>query len=215
MQGYDTYIEGDSHKDMWQEYVRRVNNGPEGRDGEEAIRELFWVKLCFKPGTDFITIHPAMNQLVRHQYVRKVLTTDLDPALGGSYGYRLRRSYGLDQLDELVHRLVTKPESKAACANLLHPVSSAIERDAGMQRMACLTNVQALIRQGALHLNAHFRSQNAWNSHGNFQGLHELHSSLLTQLLEHDVHLELGALVVTIVAAHLYEQDFPKATALS
>ena len=109
---YDVYIEGNSLRCVWTEYVRHVSSGTEGHDDNLPIREQFWVKLCFAPGTDFADLHPAMDRAQQAQYVRKVLTTELDPQLGGSYGYRLRCSYGVDQIEALVNKLATKPESK-------------------------------------------------------------------------------------------------------
>jgi len=215
MEQLNIYIEGNSLQDVWKEYVKYVYHGSQGQDGAEMIREQFLVNVCFHPKADFTGLDPAMDINQQRQYVKKILTTELDPVLGGSYGYRIRKAYGIDQLEALLNKLLEKPESKAACVNLLHPVDAVMEREAGMQRMACLVNFQALMRDGMLHLIANFRSQNAWNSHGNFVGLHELHQQIVQKLSERGVSVSPGSLFVHIVAAHLYERDFVKAAALT
>lgn len=215
MEQLNTNIEGNSLQDVWKQYVNCVYHGSQGQDGAEAIREKFLVNVCFSPNADFARLDPAMDIKQQRQYVKKLLTTELDPVLGGSYGYRIKKSYGVDQMEALLKKLLEKPESKAACVNLLHPVDAAIERDAGMQRMACMVNFQVLMRDEMLHLIANFRSQNAWNSHGNFVGLHELHQQIVQKLSEQGVGVGPGSLIIHVVAAHLYERDFAKAAALA
>ena len=177
-------IGGNSMADVWKRYVKFVLDGEAGVDEGVEMRERFWVALRFDPEADFNTAHPMMDLSQQQQYVEKLLSVEIDTALGGSYGYRLQRSYDVDQISGIVSKLISKPESKAACANLLHPLQSRIEQDAGMKRTACLTNVQAILRNKRLSLTAHFRSQNAWNSHGNFKALHILHENLLTKVRE-------------------------------
>jgi thymidylate synthase len=142
------------------------------------------------------------------QYVNKILSTELSKEQGGNYGYRIRNTYGIDQLETMVEQLIKPPDSKSACCNLLHPRAWEGEVKAGMKRMACLTYIQVLIRDGQLHFFAQFRSQNAWHFHGNFKGLYELQRVVLSSNKERRRKLKRGNLMVTIAAAHLYEVDF-------
>jgi len=103
---------------------------------------------------------------------------------------------------------VKRPESKSVIINLLHPIEWEQKIEPGIKRMACLTDIQALIREGQLHFFAQFRSQNAWHSHGNFKGLYELQRLMLCRLNENGLSVSRGGLTVNITAAHLYEPDF-------
>ena len=208
-------IVGDSNVEVWTHYVSLVADGTMGVDDGQPIREQFGVTIYFTPEADFDRIHPAMDVALQIQYVNKVVTDKLDKQLGGSYGYRIRKTYGIDQFEVMAEQLSQRPDSKSACCNLLHPRGWEGEIKAGMKRMACLTYVQALIRDEQLHFFAQFRSQNAWNSHGNFKGLYELQRLMLSRLEERGLKVNRGGLTVTIAAAHLYEPDFKGAEQIS
>jgi thymidylate synthase len=201
--------------DGWTRYVSYVYGGTMGVDDSKPIREQFLVIVHFKPGADFDAVHPAMDIARQTQYVKKILTTELDKELGGSYGYRIRKTYGIDQLKAAVGQLVKRHYSKSAIINTLHPRGWEGEVKAGMKRMVCLNNIQALIRDGQLHFVAQFRSQNAWNSHGNFKGLYELQRLMLSRLEERGLKVNRGGFTVIIAAAHLYEPDFNGAEQIS
>jgi hypothetical protein len=205
---FGTRIESTSFGSGWAQYVAATMGGAPGSDGPDELRELFSVTVAFGPGTDFAVPHPEMDLATQAQYVRKVTTTKIDPVLGGSYGYRLRRSYGVDQVEDMIRRISARPESKSACANLLHPITCEMEREAGMQRTACLAFVQALLRDRELALFATFRSQNAINSHGNFRGLHELQVEIAGRLANAGLDVRSGYLIVHINAAHVFAKDF-------
>ncbi len=208
-------IESNSLVDGWTRYVSHVHNGTMGADDGQPIREQFGVTIYFTPDADFGAVDPLMNMDLQTQYVNKVLSTEIDKKLGGSYGYRIRKTYGIDQFEVMAEQLSQRPDSKSACCNLLHPRGWEGEIKAGMKRMACLTYVQALIRDEQLHFFAQFRSQNAWNSHGNFKGLYELQRLMLSRLEERGLKVNRGGLTVTIAAAHLYEPDFKGAEQIS
>ncbi len=215
MNHFGKIIVGYSLVEVWARYVSFVFNGTMGVDDGQPIQEQFGVTIYFTPEADFGAVHPLMNMDLQTQYVNKVLSTEIDKKLGGSYGYRIRCTYGIDQLKAMVEQLIERPDSKSACCNLLHPRGWEGEIKAGMKRMACLTYIQALIRDGQLHFFAQFRSQNAWNSHGNFKGLYELQRLMLSRLEERGLKVKRGGLTVTIAAAHLYEPDFNKAEQVS
>jgi thymidylate synthase len=200
--------------DVWPRYVAHTWRGLEGADGEEPVRERFGVRLVFGPSADLDRLHPAMDPVRDARYLRKLLTMEIDPSLGGSYGLRLRGYYRdsdgrlIDQIEFMVDRLCEKPESKAAAANLLHPPASDLETGNGMRRMACLTSLQALLRGDELHLVATFRSQDAVGSHGNFRALRELQREMLGRLEARGRHVRMGQLCVNVTAAHVYGRDF-------
>ncbi len=108
-------------------------------------------------------------------------------------------------------QLIQRPESKSAIINLLHPLEWEQKIQSTINRMACLTQIQVLIRDGQLHLFAHFRSQNVWHAHGNFKALYALQGLMRSRLNEKGFKVNQGGLTITIVAAHLYEPDFKQA----
>ncbi|KHD06764.1 hypothetical protein PN36_26335 [Candidatus Thiomargarita nelsonii] len=207
-------IIGNSLVDVWTHYVSYVYNGTMGIDDDQQIREQFGVTISFTADADFKAVHPAMDMARQAQYVKKVLSTEIDQELGGSYGYRIFvNPYG-NQFKAAVERLIKRPESKSVIINLLHPLDWERKMQPSLTRMACLTQIQALIRGGQLHFFAQFRSQNAWHSHGNFKGLYELQGLMLSSLKDNGLKVKQGGLTITITAAHLYEADFNKAMRL-
>ncbi len=201
--------------DGWTSYVSSVfNNSTMGMDDDQQIREQFAVTIYFSPDADFESIHPLMDMARQTQYVKKILSTNIDKELGGSYGYRIFvNPYG-NQFETAVEQLTKRPESKSVAINLLHPLEWEQKIQQNIKRMACLTNIQVLVRDGQLHFFAKFRSQNVWNSHGNFKGLYELQCMMLARLQERRLKVNRGGLFVDITAAHLYEFDFKRAERL-
>lgn len=206
--------------DVWSKYVVRTFLGSDGRDGDVMVKERFGVRLSFPGDADMDVLHPEMDPKRDEMYVRKMLGTTVEEALGGSYGRRMSLQYRdnegrpIDQLAWIVDRLIAKPESKNACANLLHPLTSSIERDEGMKRTACLISIQGLIRDDQFVLLANFRSQDAVGSHGNFRGLRQIQDKLLGQFRGHGVEVTRGQLYVHVAVAHVYERDFELARRL-
>lgn len=206
-----------SMADVWLAYVADVYRGAPGRDGNDRIVEKFGVILAFPAGAPF-DLHPEMDAEIHRRYVKKLMTTEADEELGGSYGRRLRTAYvdaegrPIDQIAVAVRALKERPATKTSVANLLHPPASSIEQDLGSKRTACLTSIQWLLRDGVVAMLANFRSQNAANAHGNFGALHELHKEVVSHLGQGHT---LGELVVVVAAAHLYECDFARAARIA
>jgi len=202
--------------DGWTRYVSSVfNNATMGVDDEQPIREQFGVMVHFTPNADFDAICSAMDMARQAQYVKKILSTEIDKELGGSYGYRIFMSPYGNQFEAAVEKLIKRPVSKSVVIILIHQLDWERKLQPNIKRMACLTHIQVLIRDGQLDFFAQFRSQNVWHSHGNFKGLYELQCLMLSRLKERGLKLNRGRLMVTIAAAHLYEQDFKGAEQIS
>ncbi|MEK8016179.1 MAG: hypothetical protein VSS75_004865 [Candidatus Parabeggiatoa sp.] len=210
-------IVGNSLADVWTRYVWLTHQGTMGVDDGQAIRELFSVTVHFTPQADFEAVHPLMDMARQVQYIKKMCAKDnrtieqMMRELGGSYADRIfNRPYG-NQFETAVRQLIQRSESKSAIINLLHPLEWEQKIQPAINRMACLTHIQALIRDQQLHFVAHFRSQNVWHAHGNFKALHALQSLMLSRLKEKGLKVNQGGLTISIVAAHLYEPDFKQA----
>lgn len=214
MTGIGTLIMGDSLREVWRQYVRYVVNGTAGEDDGQPLHERFGVQISFSPQADFHTPHPAMDLARQQQYVHKILSTEIDPELGGGYGYRIfLKPYG-NQFEAAVNKLLERPASKSVLINLLHPLEWEQTATPTIKRMACLTHIQFLIRAEKLYLLAHFRSQDAWHSHGNFKGLRALQQQMIDRLQASGTSVGAGNLSITVAAAHVYQRNLAQAMAL-
>ncbi len=215
------HIVGNSLADVWTRYVSFTHQGSMGVDDGQPIREQFSVTVYFTPDADFEAVHPLMDMARQAQYIKKMCAKDKSTIeqmirdLGGSYADRIfNRPYG-NQFETAVTLLIQRSESKSAVINLLHPLEWEQKIQAAIKRMACLTDIQALIRDEQLHWFAHFRSQNVWHSHGNFKALYAFQGLMLSRLNEKGLNVKRGGLTITIVAAHLYESDFKEAAQIA
>lgn len=210
-------IVGNSLIDVWTRYVSFTFQGSMGVDDGQPIREQFSVTVHFTPQADFEAVHPLMDMVQHEQYIKKMCVKDkrtieqMKRVLGGSYADRIFNSPYGNQFEKVVRQLIQRPDSKSAIINLLHPLEWERKIEPAIKRMACLTHIQALIRDGQLDFFAHFRSQNVWHAHGNFKALHTLQSLMLSRLKEKGLKVNQGGLTISIVAAHLYESDFKEA----
>jgi hypothetical protein len=68
----------------------------------------------------------------------------------GGYGYRIFISPYGNQFEAAVEQLIKRPTSKSVIINLLHPLNWEQKIQSAIKRMACLTHIQALIRDGQL-----------------------------------------------------------------
>lgn len=220
MNNFGEKIVGNSLVEVWTRYVSLTYNGTMGVDNGQAIREQFGVTIYFTPKADFESVHPLMDIARQVQYVKKTcskeksIVEEIIQEFGVSYAARIFNGVSGDQFETAVTRLIECHESKSAIINLSYPSEQEQKIQLAIRRIACLIHIQPLIRDEQLHFFAHFRSQNAWNSHGNFKALYELQRLMLSHLDKKGLKVNLGRLTVMIAAAHLYEPDFKKAMQL-
>jgi thymidylate synthase len=188
----------------WVNYCKAVfEQGSDFYDESEKIKELLDVFLIFE---SFDPNDPIFQKFTDSKltelYRRKMVSQEIIPELGVSYGKRLYNQMGIDQVKWLTDRLKRKPETKAATISLLLP------EDPG-PRIPCLAVVDVKIRAGKVNLTCFYRSQNASRGYGNFIGIHDLHQKIAGEL-----SLPLGEMKIFISSAHIYEKDFPFITDL-
>jgi thymidylate synthase len=115
-----------------------------------------------------------------------------------SYGKLFRKHAGVDQIDWMVRRLRLRPEAKSATIGFHAP---------GDEVLSCISLVDCKLREGRLHLNAVFRSQNVFGSQpGNACALRRIQGSIAD-----DLGVPAGALTLHILSAHIYEGDWDAA----
>jgi thymidylate synthase len=157
-------------------------------DREPGIPE--WLPVAAKDVDDYATTFVAPR----------------DPdAVGYSYGHRLIRHWGIDQVDSMVSDLLRSGVTRRALASLWDP-----RVDVGSQDPPCVTIVQVLVRDERLVMSAYIRSNDiyrAWVQ--NACGLRRL-QTLVAERVDRGV----GDLLILSQSAHVYEDCWNRAREL-
>ena len=120
-----------------------------------------------------------------------------------TYGQLIYDMNGIDQFEWMVNRMEAKPETKSATISLMTP---------GLEdtNTPCLVVLDAKIRNGNLHLQFFFRSQNVFGrQYANLLALADLHERLAYRL-----GCEVGSMKGYIASAHIYAFDLVDAGTL-
>ncbi|WP_095499158.1 thymidylate synthase [Paraferrimonas haliotis] len=184
------------------EYV--LSNGSEHFDEDSKIREVLGLSIQIKS--------PTLSDPIIAQYGDpKVLNNMLQKFEKGvvmnnrpfTYGQRIFDYKGIDQFEWLVDRLKNKKETKSATIILQEPGDT-------HPNQPCLTSLDAKIREGKLHLQFFFRSQNILGrQYANLIALAKLQVDLAGRL-----NVEVGSLLGYIASAHIYDYDINSASSI-
>lgn len=134
------------------------------------------------------------------EYVPQVTSAIEVSGVAYTYGQRLRKP--IDQIQRIVEKIKTVPQSRRFVA-----CTWEVETAYAHASPPCLVTVQFNITDEKLYLTAYFRSNDmfaAWPK--NAFALQELQ-----KLVAHECNLGVGDLVVFSQSAHIYEHDFAKA----
>lgn len=137
-------------------------------------------------------------------YINQI-TSDT-PLSGASYTYgnRIRKWFGLDQVDAAVDKLKRSPISKSVVINIWDP-----NNDAGKTGTPCINHIWLRIRDNKLYMTATIRSNDIFESYPeNAYGLRALQNLIRKRISD---KLELGDLVINSESAHIYEDAWGKA----
>lgn len=135
-------------------------------------------------------------------YVEKMFSMDLIEELNSTYGDRLFSNRGVDQIDLAVKKLSENPWAKSCFVPLVTP-------DDPGPRVPCLSAIQFAVRNERLQIYATFRSQNVFNSYGNFLGIRELQIKVSEML-----KIEPGTVNFFVNFPHIYRSDVKQAKAI-
>ncbi len=194
-------IEAKTAGEAWVKYLATtLKNGVELPDDKEQILESepIFISIESIEVNDPILKKYADPKIIE-QYTFKMFSQDIIEELSSTYGHRLFNYDGVNQVQWAIDRLKNKWWTKSASIGLLKP-------NEDMPRIPCLISVMPVIRNDKVILNAVFRSQNVFNSYGNFCGLHEVH-----KLIAEGVGCELGALRIVAWSPHIYKSNIKKA----
>lgn len=122
---------------------------------------------------------------------------------GYSYGQRIFDYEGINQFEEVAKKLKTNPESKSATISLMYPPGD-------KKHVPCVCIIDFKLRDGRLDLFCVMRSQDIFKK--NYADARVL-GQILKNMAE-KIGAEPGSLVLKIISAHIYEQDFEGAETL-
>jgi len=135
-------------------------------------------------------------------YYPQVLSAKQIPGIAYTYGQRLRNHDGVDQIQNIIDLIKTRPFSKkmvAFTANVKEDWSVVNKGDT-----PCLTQILCSIQDGKLFMTTHFRSQDM--VHGWPRNVFSLRK--LQKLICDESGISMGAFVMITHSAHIYSDDY-------
>jgi thymidylate synthase len=129
-------------------------------------------------------------------YVEKFFDPHKNAEVAYNYGYRLQTYWGADQVESIAAELVRSGHSRRALANLWNPTEDSKSVDP-----VCLITIQAVVRDGRLHLMTYIRSHDVFRAYPlNAVALAALQMRIAGRL----GGAELGPLEILSYSAHIY-----------
>ncbi|MBA4500861.1 thymidylate synthase [Marinobacterium marinum] len=191
--------------ECWQKCIETVlAEGVRHYDEDVAIYEV--LGLCVeieRPSSEDLFIesvgdHQVINKMLE-KFSKGVVMNDRP----FTYGQLIYDMNGVDQFEWMLKRLRDKPETKSATISLVTPGLDDLN-------LPCLSTLDAKIRNGELHLQFFFRSQNIFGrQYANFLALATLFESLADR-----AGASVGSMSGYIASAHIYEYDIADARKL-
>jgi thymidylate synthase len=189
--------------DAWLKSCEMImEKGEAEKDDEKKLRELMHFEVWINnPSEDDMIIEKygdkEMIRWMLSNFMEQKRVPELKNSL--SYGTRLFNYNGKNQVDWVKQKLREKPETKAATITMLMP-----NEDKGY--IPCVSMMDFKLRHGKLILTAMCRSIDFGNKvYANMRALHKVQKMIADTVL-----VPCGPIVMTIVSAHIYDDDFAK-----
>lgn len=198
------HLKVDSIGQVWIEYLQSiVDNGNWVHDDREEILETSPIVFTINDFEDTSGILSRYaDQHVVDVYTEKMFSMELIEELNSTYGDRFFSNLGVDQIALAIEKLKENPWAKSCFVPLVVP------NDPG-PRIPCLSALQIAIRNDRVQFYSTFRSQNAFNSYGNFLGIRKLQEQVAEKL-----ELKPGSVHFFVNFPHIYKSDVTKAKAI-
>ncbi|MBI5019491.1 hypothetical protein HZB58_04445 [Candidatus Gottesmanbacteria bacterium] len=135
-------------------------------------------------------------------YYPQVLSAKQIPGIAYTYGQRLRDHDGVDQIQNIIDLIKTRPFSKKMVA-----FTAKIKEDWSVVNKGdtpCLTQILCSIQDGKLFMTTHFRSQDM--VHGWPRNVFSLRK--LQKLICDESGVPMGSFVMITHSAHIYSDDY-------
>ena len=192
--------------ECWQQCVASVvTHGKKTYDEDVFIYEILGLSIeITHPSSEDSFINDIGDQKVIEKMMMKFTKGVVMDDRPFTYGQLIYDMNGIDQFEWMLARLKNKPETKSATISLLTPGLT-------HPNLPCLSTLDAKIRDGKLHLQFFFRSQNVFGrQYANLLALAKLHEQLSIRSGCH-----VGCLRGYIASAHIYDYDLNEAQMLS
>ncbi|MEK7533539.1 MAG: thymidylate synthase [Patescibacteria group bacterium] len=135
-------------------------------------------------------------------YYPQVLSAKQIPGIAYTYGQRLRDHDGVDQIQNIIDLIKTRPFSKKMVA-----FTAKIQEDWSVVNRGdtpCLTQILCSIQDGKLFMTTHFRSQDM--VHGWPRNVFSLRK--LQKFISDESGVPMGTFVMITHSAHIYSDDY-------
>lgn len=221
---YGHRIEGRTIAETWVKILHRIKTTGTIRPTQYG----FWQELIdltaivteeprafFFPDPNYLPLQPGFVQ----DYIGQIL--DDAPQREGvkyTYGQRLRSHFGQDQIEQVIHKLATDPDSSRAVMSLWD-----VADHENTDSPPCLNHIWLRIVDNELSLTATFRSNDMFSAWvANAMGLRALQCHICEQIQQRSSQsLILGPLITISQSAHIYsdcwehsdrliEQEYPR-----
>jgi thymidylate synthase len=121
----------------------------------------------------------------------------------GAYGFRWRRTFGLDQIMECYGLLKSEPETRRAVIAMWDPGQ---DLHVSSKDIPCNTHIYFRIKGGALEMTVMCRSNDmVWGAYG----ANAVHFSMLHELMANGLGIRLGKMYQFSNNFHIYEKHWP------
>ncbi|MDO8451512.1 MAG: thymidylate synthase [bacterium] len=172
---------------------------------ENELKELLNVMAVVyeeNPDTPYLPHYFPFSKKDLDTYYPQVLSAKQIPGIAYTYGQRLRNHDGIDQIQNIIDLIKTRPFSKkmvAFTANVKEDWSAVNKGDT-----PCLTQIVCSIQDGKFFMTTHFRSQDM--VHGWPRNVFSLRK--LQKLIADETGYPMGAFVMITHSAHIYSDDY-------
>jgi len=198
-------IESESPGIAWRKaYDTVMSVGSEVHDDGILLKEVIDMFIIVKNGG-------VSDKYIETYADPKMITWMVDENFGGNkpvldwgycYGMRLTDFRGVNQVQKIIDKLKSNPESKSATINFMDP---SIDFDG---HMPCIVALDFKIRNDRLDITGFFRSQDIGKKfYADILALAKIQTTLATAL-----KCPRGSVKIFISSAHVYEQDFKRFT---
>lgn len=215
---YGHRIEGKTIAETWVKIIHRIKTTgvirPTNYDGQwQELIDLMAIvtdepENFYFPEPNYLPCDLAFIQ----EYVSQVL--DDAPQQEGvkyTYGQRLRSHFGLDQIEQVIHKLAADTDSARAVMSLWD-----VQDGEANNSPPCLNHIWVRIVDRELSLTATFRSNDMFSAWvANAMGLRALQQHIRDEIESRSNRkLKLGALITISQSAHIYDDCWENADLL-
>lgn len=172
---------------------------------ENELKELLNVMAVVyseDPDKPYLPHYFPFSEKDLHTYYPQVLSAKQIPGIAYTYGQRLRDHDGVDQIQNIIDLIKTRPFSKKMVA-----FTAKIKEDWSVVNKGdtpCLTQILCSIQDGKLFMTTHFRSQDM--VHGWPRNVFSLRK--LQKLICDESGISMGSFVMITHSAHIYSDDY-------